>query len=90
MEKPKKINKDYYFSGTLRDAGDLYRASEVDQYIEDLIAENKRLNEALSFPLPLDRLSGQLANALRDSYNHDFLAPFLETGLNIIRKKKEA
>jgi len=36
--------------------------------------------------LPLDRLMGQLANAIRNPQNHDFIRPFLETGINIIDK----
>jgi len=37
--------------------------------------------------LPLDRLMGQLAEAIRHKENHEFIRPFLETGLSIIDKK---
>jgi hypothetical protein len=48
------------------------------------------LEAALEEALSLDRLMGQLASALRNRENHEFIEPFLKTGLSVINRAKDA
>lgn len=68
------------------------RFGETDEFVDGYELSDDEAAQRLeawakSINLPLDRLVGQLASAIKKTENHKFLSPFLETAYNLLVKK---
>ncbi len=72
------------------DLTELHKRSKLLSERDAYKARIAELEAALEEALPLDRLMGQLASALRNRENHEFIEPFLKTGLSVINRSNDA